>query len=179
MDIGIISVRYARALYKRCTETQCEDKVYASMEHLAASFLRLPALRSAVNNPMLPATKKQQLLLEACGGESVNEVLRRFIALVLDKGREDCMQYIAGAYIAQYRRDKHLINAKLTTAVAVDTDTEQKMRNVVEKRTQATVHFTTEVNPELIGGFVLEYDTYRLDASVANKLRNIMAELKQ
>ncbi|MBN2914524.1 MAG: F0F1 ATP synthase subunit delta, partial [Prevotella sp.] len=39
--------------------------------------------------------------------------------------------------------------------------------------------FKTEVNPELIGGFILEYDTYRMDASVKTKLNNILTQLKK
>ena len=87
------------------------------------------------------------------------------------------MQYIANAYITLYREDRHLIDAKLTTAVPVTAETEKKMRQVVEKRAKADVQFTTEVDPSLIGGFILEYDTYRLDASVRNKLRTILTQL--
>jgi len=33
------------------------------------------------------------------------------------------------------------------------------------------------VKPELIGGFVLEYDTYRMDASVKSQLNTILSQL--
>jgi F-type H+-transporting ATPase subunit delta len=35
------------------------------------------------------------------------------------------------------------------------------------------------VNPDLIGGFILEYDTYRLDASVKSKLNTILNQLSK
>ena len=57
--------------------------------------------------------------------------------------------------------------------------TEQKMKQMVEAKTQGTVEFTTEVDPTIIGGFILEYDTYRMDASVKSKLNNILVELKK
>ena len=53
------------------------------------------------------------------------------------------------------------------------------MRKMVEQRTKGTVEFKTEVNPELIGGFILEYDTYRMDASVKTKLNSILTQLKK
>lgn len=52
------------------------------------------------------------------------------------------------------------------------------MRSIVESKTQGTVEFLTEVNPDIIGGFILEYDTYRLDASVQSQLRSILKNLK-
>ena len=51
------------------------------------------------------------------------------------------------------------------------------MKQMVESNTNGTVEFETEVNPEIIGGFILEYDTYRLDASVQNQLRTVLTQL--
>ena len=53
------------------------------------------------------------------------------------------------------------------------------MRQMVESKTKGTVEFETEVNPDIIGGFVLEYDTYRMDGSVKTKLNNILNTLKK
>ena len=53
------------------------------------------------------------------------------------------------------------------------------MRQLVESKTNGTVEFETEVNPDIIGGFILEYDTFRMDASVRSKLNNILNTLKR
>jgi F-type H+-transporting ATPase subunit delta len=50
---------------------------------------------------------------------------------------------------------------------------------MVESKTQGTVEFETEVNPDIIGGFILEYDTYRMDASVKSKLNTILTQLRK
>ena len=50
---------------------------------------------------------------------------------------------------------------------------------MVESKTNGTVEFETEVNPDIIGGFILEYDTYRMDASVKAKLNTILNQLKK
>ena len=85
---------------------------------------------------------------------------------------------MANSYITFYREQKNIIRGKLTTAAAVSEATEQKMKQMVESRTQGTVEFNTEVDPSIIGGFILEYDTYRMDASVKTRLNNILSELK-
>ena len=53
------------------------------------------------------------------------------------------------------------------------------MRRMVESKTNGTVEFETEVNPDIIGGFILEYDTFRMDASVKSKLNSILQTLKR
>jgi len=137
MDIGVISVRYARALIKAALGMKLEDQVYQEMQTLYTSYI------------------------------------------VLKEDRESTLQFMAASYITLYRKQKNIIRGKLITATAVDASTEDKMRKMVEQRTQGTVEFKTEVNPDLIGGFILEYDTYRMDASVKTKLNNILTQLKK
>ena len=62
MDIGVISVRYARALLNSATDQKQEDQVYQDMMTLARSYLEVPALRQTIDNPMLAKEKKQTLL---------------------------------------------------------------------------------------------------------------------
>ena len=179
MDIGVISVRYARALIKAALGMKLEDQVYQEMQTLFKSYIDVPELRFTIDNPMLSKDKKEALLITALGKEPT-ELSRKFIALVLKEDRESTLQFMAASYITLYRKQKNIIiRGKLITATAVDASTEDKMRKMVEQRTQGTVEFKTEVNPDIIGGFILEYDTYRMDASVKTKLNNILTQLKK
>lgn len=178
MDLGVISVRYARALLKSAMEQKLDDQVYREMQTLSASYLQVPDLRFTIDNPMLSKDKKQLLLETACG-QHPSALTGRFITLVLKEGRESTLQFMAASYITLYRKQKNITRGKLTTAVAVSPMTEEKMKQMVERKTQGTVEFNTEVNPDIIGGFILEYDTYRMDASVKTKLSAILTELKK
>ena len=151
MDIGVISVRYARALLKSATDAKIEDAVYTEMQQLAKSYVEVPQLRFTIDNPMLSKEKKD----------------------------ESVMQFIANSYVTLYRQQKNVIRGRLITAAAVSPATEQKMRQMVESKTNGTVEFETEVNPDIIGGFILEYDTFRMDASVKAKLNSILSTLKK
>ncbi len=178
MDIGVISVRYARALLKSATDAKQEDKVYQEMMTVARSYVEVPQLRHTIDNPMLPKDRKQALLLTAAGQEP-SLLTQNFIGLVLKEDREDVMQFMANSYVTLYRKQKNVIRGKLTTAARVSAETEQKMRQMVESKTQGTVEFETEVNPDIVGGFILEYDTFRMDASVKQRLKTILNTLKK
>ena len=169
MDIGVISVRYARALLKSATDAKIEQQVYAEMQQIAKSYIEVPQLRSTIDNPMLSKDKKQALLLTAAGREP-SDLMKAFISLVLKEDRESVMQFIANSYVTLYRQQKNVIRGRLI---------EQKMRQMVESKTNGTVEFEAQVNPDIIGGFILEYDTYRMDASVKTKLNSILNTLKK
>ena len=178
MDIGVISMRYARALLKSATDQKLEDAVYQDMMTVAKSYLEVPALRHTIDNPMLSKDKKEALLIVAAGEKNC-QLTKAFIALVLKEDRENVVQFMANSYITLYRKQKNVIRGKLITAARVSAETEQKMRQMVESKTNGTVEFETEVNPDIIGGFILEYDTFRMDASVKSKLNNILNTLKR
>lgn len=170
-------MRYARALLKSASELNNEDAVCRDMLCLGRSYMEVPQLRSAIANPMLQAEKKEALLVTATGS-APTELTRRFLALVLKEGRENALQFMAASYVTLYRKQKNITCGRLITATAVTPSIEEKMRQMVESKTRGTVEFNTEVNPDIIGGFILEYDTYRMDASVKSGLRKILAELK-
>lgn len=178
MAVGVISVRYARALLKCAMELNQEDQVYQEMITLADQYNCVPELRSTIDNPMLEKNKKQALLQAACG-KNLSELTQRFIQLVLQEGRENVMQVMATSYITLYRKQKNIISGRLITATTVTPEVEQKMKQMVQRKSQGTVEFQTEVDPDIIGGFILEYDSYRMDASVQTKLHNILKELKK
>lgn len=177
MDLGVISIRYARALLKSAGQKNCDEQVYADMGTLVRAYVDVPELRKTIANPMLSVENKKKVLTVACGNDAC-ELTRRFIDLVLAEHREEAMQFIASSYITLYRKQKNITHGRLVTAAAVSPATEQKMREMVEQRTKGTVEFLTEVDPDIIGGFILEYDTYRMDASVKNQLATVLKNLK-
>ena len=178
MDLGLISVRYARALLKASVEAQNSDKVYADMQTLATSYAEVSALRATIDNPMLSKSQKGNLLAAAMGGTSF-ELTKRFIGLVLDEGRENIMQFIANSFITLYRKQNNLIKARLVTASAPSQQVEAHLKQLVGSKTSGSkVEFVSEVDPDIIGGFVLEYDTYRMDASIKTQLKAILSKLK-
>ncbi len=177
MDLGLISVRYARALLKASDNERLSEQVYADMQTIAASYVNVPELSVTIANPMLSKDQKSSILT-AAAGEKACPLTKRFVGLVLQEGREKIMQFIANSFITLYRKENNLVQAKLTTAANLSADVEDKLRRLVQSQTNGTVEFSTEIDKDLIGGFVLEYDTYRLDASVKRQLSSILSALK-
>lgn len=178
MNTGVVSMRYAKALMLFATENHETQQVYKETTTLTQSYLNVPRLQASLLNPVLSDDKKAHLLLiAACGKEKPSVTLQRFVELVVKKGRTDIMLFIAHSYGTLYRKANHIIRGKLTLPSASQYKFAEKLQGLVEKKANGKVDFQVEENPDILGGFILEYDTYRLDASIKTQLSKIRREL--
>lgn len=178
MDIGNISTRYAKALLRFATENGEEAQVYEEMSALADNFSAVPELQKAMLNPVVAVDKKERLLHIACASKGqLTASSKRFIRLLLDKDRSEMIMFVANSYGTVYRRVKHIVKARLILPCKTDKKLIDRMRRMVKAKTKSDIHFKVEEDPAIGGGFILEYDTYRLDASVRNQLALIRREL--
>ena len=179
MDIGIISNRYAKALHRFAEENNEADRVYTEMQALASAFLQTKSLRHALNSPVVSSSDKKKLLTAAAAGDSApTRSAERFFELLVKNKRADLAQFMAQAYLSRYRQAKHLVPARLLLAGRVSEETEKSLRQLVEKRTRGQVEFQTTIAPHIGGGFILEYDTYRLDASLKSQLETLHRSMR-
>ncbi len=174
MDIGIISSRYARALLSFAIENEEEQRVYAEMQHLSDSFMKLPMLQQTLQNPVVSNDNKLKLLLAAVAVEGkVSASTSRFCQLILDQNRCDIMQFVASSYIAQYRKYCGITKSRFIVPASVSDATLARMKTIVQQAVNGQVEFETVVDASIGGGFILEYDTYRVDASLKTQLQKI------
>ena len=166
MDTGIVATRYAKALLRYATEQGQAEAVYREMNRLAESLMALPRLSAALDNPVVTAADKVSLLVEAAGGEAkVSDAGRRFVRLVVESGRAEAMLFIAKAY------------GRLTVAQPLSPALTEKLRQLLEKETRCSVDFEVVCRDEIGGGFVLEYDNKRLDASLTRRIAMMRRQL--
>ena len=172
MNKGLISVRYATALLQFAQNENAEDEMYAQAKFLSRVFLQVSNLHTILNNPMVPKERKRQVILLAAG-DKVPEVFEKTVELLLTNNREDCLQSIMLEYQEQYRKSKNILRGKLTTAVEIDDPTTQKLIASIEGKVRGNLELEKTVDPNILGGFILEVDFIRWDASLTGQLNRI------
>ena len=174
MNTGVVSVRYAKALLSYAKSRGKEDAVREEMRRLSDNFIKMPEFGRAIVNPVLSADDKLRLLQQgAGGGGAVSDVLTRFFELVLSKRRESYLQFMVMSYGHLYNEDKNIIGGKLLTAVPNEEFVKKLETIVGEHVGNKTVVLESKTDPSLIGGFVLQVEDKRLDASIASQLENV------
>ena len=172
MDNGKVASRYAKALLNYALDKGQEDRLYAEMELLADNFISQPALQEVIANPTISAGDKKKIITTA-GGIHTSEVFQSFVELLSNNKRETYCHVIALKYRDFYRKYKKLLIGALTSAKEINAESKDKLKEIIKSVTGCEVDFKTNTDPSLIGGFILDIDYVRLDASISNQLNTI------
>ncbi len=176
MSVIRIASRYAKSIIDLAVETNQLEEVLADMK----SFKKATENRDLyllIKSPIVNVTKKQQVFTALFDGKQT-ELTSKFFKIVLTKGREMYLPEIADEFMVQYKKFKHISSVKLITASALTAETVSKIKQklVGSEVTDDNVELQTEVNPDILGGFVLDFGDRLYDASVAHKLEELKKE---
>ncbi len=174
---GLIPRRYAKALYKFALDRGNAGAVYDEMKVVIASFESNPDLQKVLANPFVKREDKMNLLIQAAGN-GVEDDYRGFVKLILDNNREEFAYLMALAYRDIYREENKISQVKITTAVELEDSEMDKLRNVIVKSfPDRTLEYSYAIEPNLIGGFIIDVDSVRMDASISNEIEQLRLNL--
>ena len=179
MDNGKISVRYARALFQLAQEQNCEEAIYNGMTHFAHNYILAIAQFNEVLADPIVAQEEKVKLIEMAVGEPMHDCLKQFIAFVAEQKREDKMFLIALKYMEMYRTKHGILNTRVTTATELSEPSYDKIKAFIKQTFDADAEIDVKIDPSLIGGFILDIENTRMDASVAGQLNALKNKLKQ
>ena len=168
-----ISQRYAKALMDLAQE---RGKVAEVLEDIKG-FEQVAKNRDfylLLQSPIVTADKKKSIVDKIFGGK-ITDITQGFINLCITKGREAVLPEMASAFINDYKKDQGIISIKVTTAAPLSNETLSAIKSkiIADVPTAKEVEVETEIKPELIGGYIVEFGDKLFDASVTRKLEDL------
>lgn len=169
------ALRYAKAILNLAKENGNETEVNKDMLFVSKTIEENNDLEAMLNSPIIKAEAKENVLAELFKGKVSNITLGLFHLLQENK-RLELLQMVAKQYNVIYDYYKHIEVAKVTTAVPLSKDLEKKVLDKVVELTGNKATLENEVNPEILGGFVLRVGDVQYDASISNYLNELRKE---
>jgi F-type H+-transporting ATPase subunit delta len=149
--------------------------VRAELEQFAAADREVPELRELLRNPRLDRQAKLDTLGELLG--AADELFRNFVFVLVEKGRSAEIEEIAREFERLVARAEGVLDVELTTAVELSEREAGELLGKIEQASGRKVVAKRSVDPELVGGIVLQAGSLRLDASVRGRLDRLRREL--
>jgi F-type H+-transporting ATPase subunit delta len=135
----------------------------------------VPELRTVLRNPELDPATKAGLLDELIGG--ADKLVRNFLRLAAEKGRIGEIEEIAAELDRLMAAEERRLDVELVTAFELSDDDARSLLEQIEKASGRKVEATRKVDPALIGGFVLQAGSMRVDASVRGRIERLRHDL--
>jgi F-type H+-transporting ATPase subunit delta len=175
MNDSKISVRYARALFQSALEKKILDNVYQDMIFIS-EICKIAETKEFLNSPIIVPSKKEAIFHKMLG-DNVEKITLSIIDLIVKNGRESFIPAITRVFIHETKKFKGITETVLTTAVKVDNKVKKQITDLISDGFKTKVELKENIDPEIIGGFILQIDDNYIDASIRNKLRKIKKEL--
>ena len=170
--------RYAKSLIDLAVEKNELESVYQDMVYMNELIQASPEWVRILKSPVINGDKKEKIL-EALTKGKLNIISSSFNRLLIRKGREAYLPEIVSAFIHQYKDYKGIHIVSLTTAVPVSEEVKSAIVRKINASSQMKeVELQTTVNPDIIGGFIIEVDGRLIDASILYDLSAIKKQFE-
>ncbi len=167
--------RYSQALLDLAIEQGNLDTIAADMKFMAEVCAENHDLELMLESPIVKADKKIAVLNAVF--DQFDKVTKSFVELIVKNRREGLLPQIAASFDAQLKEYKGIVPVKLVSAKPLDAGVKKTILSNLEKSVKGTLEVTEELNPDLIGGFIVRMGDTQIDASVASQLGQLKTRL--
>jgi len=167
-----VASRYAKSLIDLAQEQGNLESVKQDMEQFVAVLRSNKELQAVLKNPIMKQDKKANIL-DALFEKKINPSITAFFHIMVRKGRAGILYATAQEFIREYDEVKGIAHATVISAVALSPQHIDALRKVIASEIKADVVLKNEVDPSLIGGFIVKVGDRQVDASIAGKLKKL------
>ncbi|KAH7366831.1 ATP synthase F1 [Plectosphaerella cucumerina] len=166
---------YASALYTAAVKTSSLDPTAKALAQLDALFTKDPKLAGILSTPTLTVEDKSAIVaeLKKQSGSS-SETVSNFLAALAENNRLGLLQGVCTKFGEIISAAKGEIELIVTSAQALDNKTLNRLESAVSKSPYVgqgkKLKVTNTVNPDIIGGLVVEVGDRTIDLSVSAKI---------
>jgi F-type H+-transporting ATPase subunit delta len=174
-----IARRYAKALLLIGKEDGRAETYREELDGVSRLIDREKALNQAVTNPLYDAAGRRKVLEAVIEKLGLSQIMSAFLLLLFDKGRIGYLININEFYQKLVDELQGVARASLVSATELSSETIEKIRANLSKKTGKDIILEVEQNPNLIGGIVTQIGDLVLDGSIRTQLINMRESLKR
>ncbi len=169
------ALRYAKAILNLAKDSKDDSAVNKDMQLIVATIEENNEFAVVLESPIVKSADKMKVL-NALFSDKVNNITLGLFNLLQENKRISMLVAIANQYNIIFDYYKHIQVAKVTTAVPISAEIEKQVLAKIVALTGEKANLENEVNPAILGGFILRVGDVQYDASISNHLSELKKE---
>jgi F-type H+-transporting ATPase subunit delta len=170
-----IAAVYARSLFEVAKEQDKLDLVRDQLGAFSDALSETRELQVFFFSPYF-STKEKEDGLERVVSDA-DPVILNFLKLLIEKHRMPVLFRIRAIYDSMWEEENQLLPVAITSAVELDKEIVSQLGDRIAEQTDRKVDISSHVNPDILGGIVVQVGNSVLDASVRNRLEQLRRQV--
>ncbi|KKA16811.1 H(+)-transporting two-sector ATPase, partial [Rasamsonia emersonii CBS 393.64] len=164
--------------YTASAKTSSLEQVSKALAQLGEVFKKDAKLTSILNAPTLSASDKQQIVqeLHKIAGADKGDIVKNFLNTLAENNRLGLLEGVVEKFATLMSAHRGEIELSITSAQELDNKTIQRIEKAVAKSEYSQgkkLKVVTKVNPDIIGGLIVEIGDRTIDLSVSSKISRL------
>ena len=170
-----IATVYARSLFEVAQEHKKLDTVRDQLGEFVDALNETRELQVFFFSPYFSTPEKKDGLMKAVSG--TEPILTNFLELLIEKHRMPVIFRARAEYDRLWEEENKLLPVEITSAVELDESIATQLGDRIEEQTGRKVELSSRVEPDILGGIVVQVGNSVLDASVRNRLDQLRKQV--
>ena len=166
---------YARSLFEVAQDQGKLDTVREELGEFADALSGSRELQVFLFSPYFSTREKSEGLDKAISGG--DEVVMNFLKLLIEKHRMPVVFRIRAELDQLWEQENRMLPVTVTSAVELDKGTVKQIGDRIAEQTDRKVDLSSRVDPDILGGIIVQVGNSVLDASIRNRLENFRKQV--
>jgi F-type H+-transporting ATPase subunit delta len=167
-----LAQRYAKALFDLAIEQNILENIYEDVLLIKNVCENNKNFINLLSSPIIRTDKKQAIIKEIFE-EKINHFTLSYLLIITKKRREYFIGQIAKKFVDFYKEYKGIEVITITSANQLDQTTKQKILQKLKTFISKEIELVEVLNPKIIGGFIIQYNDKKYDASILSKVHSL------
>ena len=170
-----IAAVYARSLFEVAKDQDKLDEVRDQLGAFVDALSETRDLQVFFFSPYFSTAEKKDGLGKVVTG--ADPVVLNFLELLIEKHRMPVLFRVRAIFDALWEEENKLLPVSITSAVELDQSIVKQLGDRIEEQTDRKVELSSHIDPDILGGIVVQVGNSVLDASIRNRLEQLRRQV--
>ncbi|GMM32639.1 F1F0 ATP synthase subunit 5 [Martiniozyma asiatica (nom. inval.)] len=174
---------YATALYTAAAKDSSIEKTFASVDKLAATIAKDSKVSAILANPALSLDARKEVVASLSAQLKLEQVTTNLLNVLAENNRLSIFPGVAKQFSVLNAAYNGVVEATVVSATPLDKKTIARLEKAISASKYVgsgkSLKISNEVNPDILGGLIVEVGDKTVDLSVSAKVNKLNKALTE
>jgi len=174
---------YANALYSASAQDSSIESSFQALSKITDLIDKDPKVKEYLTSPVLNKEDRATVISVVASNLKLDKTVTNFLTVLSDNNRLSNLKSIYEKFALLNDAHKGIVEGKVTSASPLDSKIIKRLQTAIAKSSLIgegkTLKLSNSVNPEILGGLVVEVGDKTVDLSVQAKVARLNQTLKE